>query len=595
MAEEKKEIGVLERRKMHKLLLQTRLGRTMTSKEDDVLWKRQAEEEEDPFSSFYTKETLAVPPFAFYRLYQIYEQSDMLQECIEAMVQNVDGFGYQMQFLGEDVNQNEPDAAAQLIRAKNFFDYANEEQSWTTIRKLAREDFEVYGNAGFEFVRNLRGDIALTYHVPFRTIRVGYKLGNPVTVPVSIMRDGKEQTIKVRKYFRRYAQIRETTGRRLRWFKSFGDPRILDAWDGEFKASISECREVASEILHFKYGAGHSRIYGIPRWMGAVLDVMGRRSSQYVNCDLFDSQGIPPMAVLVSGGTLTDESIAELEAIIRGMRGVEKWNRILLLESNFESTGIEDKGTAKIELKNLAEYRKEDQMFAQYLASTEKTIRHRYRLPPLYVGAAESFTHATAKSSKEAAEEQVFIPERQQFDELVNAKIVRPELKVTQWKYKTMGPRIVGAEEISSGVSSFVETGAFTVNHAIQLANEAFGLQMSKFKETWADYPLPMVMELLKAGRLKDLDSIADKPPKPIVTAPTVPGQRAIPGVAPKPKALPAPKLKPALPAVTKKILESDMFAEEEKELYRRLTAIRHAIESREEDDVLELQTAESE
>ena len=37
------------------------------------------------------------------------------------------------------------------------------------------------------------------------------------------------------------------------------------------------------------------------------------------------------------------------------------------------------------------------------------------------------------------------------------------------------------------------------------------------------------------------------------------------------------------------------MFAEEEKELYRRLTAIRHAIESREEDDVLELQTAESE
>jgi len=124
------------------------------------------------------------------------------------------------------------------------------------------------------------------------------------------------------------------------------------------------------------------------------------------------------------------------------MRGVEKWNKVLLLESNIETVGLEEKGTARIELKNLSEYRKEDQMFGNYLESTEKNIRHRFRLPPLFTGSAESFTHATAKSAQVVAEEQVFVPERSSFDEAVNGEVVFREFQAEKWKYKTSGHKV---------------------------------------------------------------------------------------------------------------------------------------------------------
>ena len=345
--------------------------------------------EEDPFKNLYAQEKLLVPPYDFDRLYTIYEESDILQSCVEAMQLNVDGFGYELVFLGDDVKEREtPEAIRQRIRLENFFDHANDEQSLMTLRKAAREDLEVLGNSALEIVRNRGGDILMAFQLPFKKLRLAALEGRAITVERSILRDGKEVKVKIRRYFRRFAQV-STTGRKVRWFKSFGDPRSMDATDGKFKPA-KKCKILASEILHFKHAFGELP-YGLPRWIGAVLDVMGRRDAQYVNYDLFNSQGIPPMAVLVSGGVLTDESIAELEAMIKSMRGVDKWNRVMLLESNVETVGLEEKGNAKIEIKNLAEYRKEDQMFDRYLAQTEKTSRHRYRLPPLYVGSSEDF------------------------------------------------------------------------------------------------------------------------------------------------------------------------------------------------------------
>lgn len=511
--------------------------------------------EEDPFQNLYAQEELLKPPYEFDKLYTIYEESDILQGCVEAMQLNVDGFGYELVFLGNDVKERKsPEAVAQRIKMENFFDYANDEQSWATIRKAAREDLEVLGNSALEVVRNKGGEIQMVFQLPFKKMRIAALGKRPVVVNRTILRGGKEVKVKVRRYFRRFAQVL-SAGRKARWFKSFGDPRTMDATDGEFKPA-KKCKILASEILHFKHSFG-GMSYGLPRWIGAVLDVMGRRNAQYINYDLFNSQGIPPLAVLVSGGVLTDESIEELEAMVRSMRGVDKWNRIMLLESNSETVGLEEKGNAKIELKNLSEYRKEDQMFDKYLAQTEKTCRHRYRLPPLYIGASEDFTFATARAAQNVAEEQVFIPERMTNDEVINSRIVRPELKVTLWKYKSKGPQVVGAGEISKGIEIFSKAGALTVNHAVALANRAFGIEMSKFEEPWADYPIVLVLKMIEAGaQLKNVP-FAAIPNRPI---PAKTRQTTIPG----------------LPA---KVFKSDIFSKEEKSLYKRLIFLQDAID----------------
>ena len=522
----------------------------------DSLFKRQVES--DQFGNMYSEMRLVEPSYNFSTLYQIYEGSDVLQSCVDAMVQNIDGFGYKLIFLGDDVKDKEtPEAARQKTRLEDFFDYANDEQSWTSVSKLVREDIEVLGCGAYEMIRNKRGELMLVYHLPMKNLRICSLSGRAVTVPVMIRRDGVFVKVKVKRYFRRFVQI-DATGKRVRWFKTYGDPRTLDALTGEYTESP---KLKASEIWFHKHPFG-DELYGLPRWIGAILQAMGRRSAAYVNYDLFENQGIPPMAVMVSNGVLSDESIEELEDMIRSMRGVQQWNRIMLLETSVEGVGLEDKGNAKLELKNLTDFRKEDMMFDRYMTSSEKDVRHRYRLPPLYTGQAETFTHATAKAAQTVAEEQVFIPERGSKDEQYNMVLVKQELKVDLWKYASKGPRIVGSAEISKGVELFSKVGAVSINHAIDRANEAFGLEMSKFKEKWADYPLPIVVELLKLGRLKEIDVLADK-------------------VKDNTSLLPAPKAQQLLlPGATEKALKNELFSDGEIALYKLLSGLQSALET---------------
>ena len=318
--------------------------------------------------------------------------------------------------------------------------------------------------------------------------------------------------------------------------------------------------------------------------------MLGRRSAGYINWDLFESQGIPPMAVMVSNGQLTDESMTELKQIILGLRGERNWNRVLLLESEAGGLGLEEKGGAKVELKSLTDYRKEDMMFGEYGASTEKNIRHRFRFPPLYVGSTETFTLATSKAAKSVGEEQVFIPERGAFDEIINNRIMKPELKVDLWSFTSKGPRIVGSEEVAKGVETFAKSGAFSVNHAIDMANESFGMSMSKYDKIWANYPLPLVIKLLESGvTVKGLEEIAEKPVVP-PTPEIVPGE-LIPGKIEE-KVGPALKAKSAVvPYFPQKILRSEIFSDEEKKLYKQLLLIQSAVE-REEVDEGEQETA---
>lgn len=474
--------------------------------ETEALYSRQvAIDLVDPFEGFYAKNMILKSPYSFPKLYRVFEESDILQTCIDSMVNNVDGFGYEFKYMGDDIKDKEtPEAQAVKEELRDFFSYVNDQQSFTSIRKLMRTDLEVLGNGGFEVIRNNVGRVQMLFHAPFINMRLTVRQKDPVTIMTKLPRNGKLIDVEVKRHFRKFVQLSET-GKTLRWFKEFGDPRPMSSKTGDYNT-----RGDASEIWHFKIPFAGSA-YGLPRYIGAMLEVLGRRNAQYVNYDLFESQGIPPFVVLVSGGTLTDESFDELDAFLEGLRGTANFNKATILEATPESIGLEDKGTAKVELKSMTDFRKDDAMFTKYTEGTEKNIRHRYRLPDLYVGASETFTHATAKAAQVTVEEQVFTPERQDFDEVTNMRLIRGEFGITDWQIKTKGPKVVGAQDIVRGVEVFSKIGALSVNHAIDRANEAFNLDMSKFKEPWAEYPLPMVLELLKAGRLEGIDEIASE------------------------------------------------------------------------------------
>lgn len=451
----------------------------------------------DPFEELYNPMGLIQPPFRFDRLRKIREDSDKLSACISAMQKNIDGFGYRLDFLGDDATEREsPMAIQQYNNAIGFFDQCNEEATFQEVRHELRDDFETLGNAAIEIVRFPKSRaMAANYYMPLIDVRMTRLDEKPIIVTVPMYRDGRIRNVEVRRRFRRYAQVLgDSYG--LKWFKQLGDPRTLDAITGEFTNSP---KEEATELLWLKQGAP-GRPYGIPRWIGNVVDIMGRSMAQFVNYDLFDSQGIPQMLVIVENGVLTDESREELRKIFDSFRGVENFNRSGLLEAIPELQGLDDKSNVKVELKNLMEYRNNDVTFKSYLDYTGGLIREAFRISGVYLGEATDLSYAGAYSAQKLCEEQVFIPERSRFDQIVNTKLLWGELGCTSWQYKTSGPKIVSAEELRLSIKEFAAAGALTVNWAIEILNEMFGLSVSKYDEEWADQPVILLKTMANNG-----------------------------------------------------------------------------------------------
>jgi len=494
-----------KRNKLQKLLKE--INTTLSDNLESLNGTKQLSEDSSSFpESLYDslgKNEILEPPYSFDKLYKIYEESDVLQTCINAYVTNIDGFGHLFEFTGDDITQKDtPEMQMKRQMLEDFFTQVNDRESFRSIRKSVRKDLEILGNGGFEIIRNAKNEIALMYALRFKTIRlIKLKDENPVPIVVKLRRNGKLTEIKTYRYFRKYVQVNPTKTK-IRWFKEYGDPRVMDALTGEYVKKGKKPKVVASEILHLKNQVSNE-VYGIPRWIGAMLQVLGRRGAQFVNYDLFQTQGIPPLFITVSGGQLTDDSFDYLENLLQSLRGMKNWNRITLLEAFTQSYGLDEKpGNAKIDIVDASKFRKEDLMFSNYLKISKADVRHVYRLSDLYIGESETYTHSTAKAAQVVCEAQVFNPEREDFDEIINNRIIQQGFGIREWVFKTKGPRIVGAAEISEAVKIFGNQGAFTINNAIQQANSAFATQMSEFDADWAKYPIPIVMELLKSGRI---------------------------------------------------------------------------------------------
>ncbi len=472
----------------------------------DSLSSQQVEEEGSFSDDYINKNEILKPPYNPTKLYKIVENSSILPQCIDAMVLNTDGFGHQFFYTGEGEKEDSTEVLKEKKSLDSFFAKVNESESFITVRKNMRKDLETTGNGYFEIIRTTDGNIGVMYHADSRYMRLQKKQSDTQEIKVKMKRDGKEVVLKVLKRFRRFCMVTNTRKQKYKWFKEYGDPRKMNADTGKYEGEEGYTNNnLASEILHFKIGNGS---YGIPRWVGNVITAMGLHSSDFVNFDLFENQVVPPLAILVSGGKLTTEAVQDIKNILLQKKGAENFNKVLILEAMSEGD-ISDKSNTKIELKEMSTARKEDAMFTNYVDSGEHRIRGSFRLPPLYLGRADSYSKSTADSSKMVAEEQVFVPERQLFDEVINLTIME-ELGVRYHSYKSKGPRLVTGEQIVTGFKEFGKLGVFTINEGIRLANRTLGLDITLYKEKWANYPIAIVVELARMGQLAGIEEISN-------------------------------------------------------------------------------------
>ncbi len=91
------------------------------------------------------------------------------------------------------------------------------------------------------------------------------------------------------------------------YFKALGDSRVVSRKTGQVFDTVQALVRVdpsdgpATEILHFAVDSPRSP-YGVPRWIGTLLSVLGSRQMEEVNHAYFEHKSVSPLALLVSGG-----------------------------------------------------------------------------------------------------------------------------------------------------------------------------------------------------------------------------------------------------------------------------------------------------
>lgn len=437
------------------------------------------------------------PPFNLSSLLRIPRENNMLRQCIDAMVTNVEGHGWRLEYVGEEDGEETAESLAEKETLTNLLKFPNPDQSFQEMRERVRRDLEYTGNAYLEIGRDREGRVVMVSHAPSHLMRLTVKEPNPVEVVATLPREGEGREQRVRRRFRRFVQA---VGAKRVFFKEYGDPRPINPGTGRVDEGLG-LEQQATEVLHIvQYAPGSA--YGVPRWINQLPAILGSRQAELTNLDFFKDNAVPAMALLVSGGQVTQTVIDEVEDHFRAIRGRDSFNRIMIIEAHGDEDAASQDGTIptpRMDMKPLQNERQRDALFQTYDQNNMSKVRSSFRMPPIFVGLAQDYTHATAKTSFEVAESQVFGPERARMDEMWNSRILST-YEPRFWALRSLPPRISDPSDIVDAIRAFDEAGAMTPNVAIGLANDFFDLEIPNIEAEWGDFPFSTVEQIVSQG-----------------------------------------------------------------------------------------------
>ena len=498
----------------------------------------------EDLSSAFAASGAIEPPYDPEALCLLMEHSNSLRQNVDAYATNIDGFGHRfdpaIDFDADDADEHVADIiylerlAAQdrgelsedallqptdeevaerrrelqqlgrleRARLEAFFDFCCFDHSFVDLRRRVRHDLEVTGNAYWEVLRDGRGEIARLVYVPSYSVRLlpldleSVEIEDRVrTSPVTF------NTVSARRRLRRYVQIQ---GTERVFFKSLRDPRVISRKTGQVFADAEALLKAdptdgpATELVHFAIHSPRSP-YGVPRWVGTLLAVLGSRQMEEVNFLYFENKSVPPLALLVSGGRLSDASVPRIERFIEeNLKGKANFHKILILEAEGGGTGG-DSTRAKIELRPLTDAQQQDALFQVYDERNIDKVGSAFRLPKLLRGESKDFNRATAESALRFAEDQVFQPERDEFDFLMNRQILA-DIGIRFWRFRSQTPVTRDPERMTQMVEKLVRVGVLTPEEGRILAGDIFNREFRKIGDDWTKRPITLTLAGVQTG-----------------------------------------------------------------------------------------------
>ena len=453
---------------------------------------------DDPFKGLYDGEILP-PPYNLNELKQIGEYSTIIQQCIEAYRVNILGFGFTPNYLFDYNAEATPDemrkqADLEWTRLEEFVRFLNYDEEAETIIGHAIEDREKMGNGYIEVLRDSLNRPCGIEYMDGQYVRITKK-SVPEEVSQKILENGMLKEIKRWRTFRKFVQV--INGEK-RWFKEYGDPRVMNLLTGKYDESTPEHLQ-ATEVIHFKIGSG---TYGIPRWIGNIVNLYGARKAEELNYMYFKQGRHVPAAITVENGMLSEASYQQLQEYMNGIEGVENAHKFLLLEAEgietTSDTGEEKPAAVKVQIKSLAEILQNDALFLEYDQKSRDKIRSSFRLTPIYTGESQDYNKATADTARKVTEEQVFRPERKAITGRLNTLFL-PDLNIFYIQLTLKGPNFSDPIETAKALYPLITAGSVAPNDLRDLAGELLGKSLEEFPE---EYNLPFQM-ILNSNRIQ--------------------------------------------------------------------------------------------
>jgi len=399
------------------------------------------------------------------------------------------------------------------------------------------EEKEILGNAYLEGIPNGAGQLAKLGYVPSYTIRLMPLVPDdefpvPTRRAVSPMTDAFDM---VPQRFRRYVQV--VFGfQALRWihFKSWGDPRVMSRTTGRYYESVEALKaddkhdDPATELLHFAIPNPRSP-YGLPRWHGAALAVLGDYEADKLTYFYLRNDAIPDFVVAVSGGDVNEGMEEKLNAFLSAkFRGTENSGRAIILAADslgpqaLQAAGVTD-SRVRIDIKPLNAAHWQDAHFLKYREMNADVVGQQWRMSRLARGDIRDFNRATAERAIAYVNQQVFQPERDQADSIVNGAIL-PRIGVNLWKFHFNAPVLRDPKEVAEILKTLGDAGFITPEDGAESLNDALGREVPRRDEHWMRQPFPLSVRA--TAPTTDLTSLSSEVEPPVALAdPTqVPG-----------------------------------------------------------------------
>ena len=410
------------------------------------------------------------------------EKNTRLSKLVRTYARNTVGLGWSIDskkpITKETTEEQKKEIKLESEKLEELFEAPSPDLPFSEIMYQVKVDEESTGNGYLEVSRNLKGDIDGLYHIPAHTIRL-------------------------LKNLKGFVQIR---GAKKVYFKNFGGDYSINMKTGEIEAGEKSVHfsERANEIIHFKVYTPRDSYYGIPRYVACADAIAGNKLAARRNLAFFKNDATPRMAITVTNGKLSAQSIEEIHNFVDSQgKGEENAHRVMVLQAKAQQNPGMDQKDVKIDVIPLTVGVSDDASHIKYRNANDEELREAFGIGEVFLGAGGSVNRATAMISRSITNEQEFIPDARVKEYIINQTICK-QFGVKLVKLTFERPNSLDELDRANIFARYLQGGGVTPN---DIRHE---LGKQEYDEDWADMPIQLAMMQYQMSLIGDIGEFSE-------------------------------------------------------------------------------------